>query len=403
MKILLSAYACEPGRGSEPGNGWNWAKSLSILGHDIQLLTRPTGAEATRAEARRLGLPISVHTIEADGLIARGGHYQRVYGHYILWQRAALSYAARMHLDHVDVMHHVSWGSLHFGSQLGSLAAPFVWGPIGGGQTAPQGFESYLGKGRRVEDVRTWLTSTALPLFAGARRTAEQADVCLVSNVDTARAVKQLGAKNVRLWLADAVPDEALIDGPRSVPQEPEVLWVGRMLPRKAVTLVIDIFREVHRQVPEARLTLVGDGPTRSDAEAHVRKLGLEHRVHFRGQLPWPNVAEYYANSRVFLFPSLRDSFGSQVLEAAASGLPTVALNHHGIGDFFPDEAGAKIRLGAPASVIQESADATVRLLLEDSQWLASSNGALEFARRNTWRQRAGDAVRLYGDLGSSR
>ena len=40
MRLLLSAYACEPGRGSEPGVGWNWAIALAALGHDVWVLTR---------------------------------------------------------------------------------------------------------------------------------------------------------------------------------------------------------------------------------------------------------------------------------------------------------------------------------------------------------------------------
>ena len=40
MKILLSAYACEPNKGSEPGVGWNWAINLTKLGHDVTVLTR---------------------------------------------------------------------------------------------------------------------------------------------------------------------------------------------------------------------------------------------------------------------------------------------------------------------------------------------------------------------------
>ena len=39
-KILLSAYACEPNRGSEPGVGWNWALQLNKLGYDIKVVTR---------------------------------------------------------------------------------------------------------------------------------------------------------------------------------------------------------------------------------------------------------------------------------------------------------------------------------------------------------------------------
>ena len=40
MKILLSAYACEPNKGSEPNVGWNWALGLKKIGHEITVIKR---------------------------------------------------------------------------------------------------------------------------------------------------------------------------------------------------------------------------------------------------------------------------------------------------------------------------------------------------------------------------
>ncbi|MBI4872137.1 MAG: glycosyltransferase family 1 protein, partial [Candidatus Riflebacteria bacterium] len=40
-RVLLSAFACEPGAGSEPGIGWGWARGLAALGHEVTVLTRP--------------------------------------------------------------------------------------------------------------------------------------------------------------------------------------------------------------------------------------------------------------------------------------------------------------------------------------------------------------------------
>ena len=66
-----------------------------------------------------------------------------------------------------DIVHHVTWGSLHIGSQLWRLGKPFVFGPVGGGQVAPRGFSRYLRGGRTVEFIRSfvlvrYLTDTLL-------------------------------------------------------------------------------------------------------------------------------------------------------------------------------------------------------------------------------------------------
>jgi hypothetical protein len=49
MKILLSAFSCEPGRGSEPGKSWNWAYELARAGNETWVLTSSIGKPAIEA------------------------------------------------------------------------------------------------------------------------------------------------------------------------------------------------------------------------------------------------------------------------------------------------------------------------------------------------------------------
>ena len=49
MRVLLSAFQCIPGQGSEPGNGWHWATSLAEYGHDVTVLTTTYDRDAILA------------------------------------------------------------------------------------------------------------------------------------------------------------------------------------------------------------------------------------------------------------------------------------------------------------------------------------------------------------------
>ena len=49
-RILLGAYACEPGKGSEPGVGWNWAREISRHGYDVHVVTRANNRAAIELE-----------------------------------------------------------------------------------------------------------------------------------------------------------------------------------------------------------------------------------------------------------------------------------------------------------------------------------------------------------------
>ena len=69
---------------------------------------------------------------------------------------------------------------------------------------------------------------------------------------------------------------------------------------------------------------MLGGGLDDADTTARIEALDLVGSVHRLGQVPLPTVIEYYDTSSVLLFSSLRESFGVQVLESMARGLPVV-------------------------------------------------------------------------------
>ena len=101
---------------------------------------------------------------------------------------------------------------------------------------------------------------------------------------------------------------------------------------------------ELRRAMP-ATMVVVGDGPLRGQVRATVERLGLTRDVHLLGRVPFGEIRDLYDSASVFLFTSLRDSFGGQVLEALGRGLPTVALDHHGVGDADVGPAIMKVAL----------------------------------------------------------
>ena len=88
-----------------------------------------------------------------------------------------------------------------------------------------------------------------------------------------------------------------------------------------------------------------------------IEERGLTGRVHWSGErVGWMEVRESFRTHDALFFTSLRDSFGSQLLEAMSQGLPVIALSMSGARDFLPAEGCLKIE---PA----EQADQTVQLL----------------------------------------
>lgn len=139
MKILLSAYACEPDKGSEPGLGWSWALELASLGNEVWVVTRANNRKALESVkleehvSRKLrfvyvDLPYNLRRLKR----LRGG----IYPYYLLWQWKALEAAREIHeTEKFEVVQHVtfvsarqpsgtSWRSFHIRACGGRGSCP---------------------------------------------------------------------------------------------------------------------------------------------------------------------------------------------------------------------------------------------------------------------------------------
>ena len=406
LKALIAAYQVSPCRGSEPGFGWHMTSALAAIGVDVHVIT---GA-GWRAEIEAHGRPrdgLTFHYVSSRALPRGFRSGQRsVYAKYLAWQRGCLEAAVGLDAEHdFDVTHHLNWGSLFWGSTLSQLGKPFVFGPIGGGQTSPEVLREWFGESWRREAQRNWALRVALRFNPRARRTIRAADLVLATNSETAARSRALGATRVELCLDTAVLAEAIAPDERDVPScsAPTVLWVGRNLPLKGVTLALHAFTRVRRSVPSARLVMLGGGLDDAATTAQIEALGLVGAVHRLGQVPLPAVIDWYDKSSVMLFSSLRESFGAQVFEAMSRGLPVVALDVHGIGDFMPAAVGVKVPLQQGEGLANALGEGVIQLLTEPALWQEASRAARAAAARHTWEQRAEELARHFAALALAR
>lgn len=151
---------------------------------------------------------------------------------------------------------------------------------------------------------------------------------------------------------------------------------VGRFVNKKAPYLTLMAFSEVVKQVPEARLIMVGDGELLEPCQRLARVLGIVDAVDFRGICSHVEVAALMRTSRAFVQHSVQafngDSEGTPVavLEASASGLPVVSTRHAGIPDVVIEgETGILVDEGDVDSMVE-----AMVLLAKDPQ-MASRMG----------------------------
>jgi glycosyltransferase involved in cell wall biosynthesis len=402
MKILLSAFSCEPGRGSEPGKSWNWAYELAIAGNEVWVLTSSIGKPAIEAFLTSTPVPgLRFVYIERPQIPTFAGPF-RVLLQHIRWQWYALDVARDLNekID-FDVVHHISFGSIHLGSQLWRLGKPFVFGPVGGGQVAPRGFRRYFRGGWMAELLRSVVVRYLTGAVLAARSTISNADLVLVANQETREWAVRLGGRNVVYMSSGGIARSLLADPAERRRDDPsclKILWAGRLLPRKGVLLALEALALVDPSL-NIRCTILGGGEQGRYLPSWIKRLGLEDRVNWRGQVPWIEAIEAFRKHDVFIFTTLRETEGVQLLEAMAGGAAIVTLDHHGPHMAVPNSAGIKVPVTTAVETVAALARALERLAREPETVEAMGLAGMKWAAENTWEKKVAKAIEYYPTL----
>jgi glycosyltransferase involved in cell wall biosynthesis len=172
------------------------------------------------------------------------------------------------------------------------------------------------------------------------------------------------------------------------------IVTVCGMTRRKGVEELIAAFDKVGREIKDAHLYLVGDGPERGDFEQLARVSPFSDRIHFEGFKAVPQA--YMLSAEVFVLAARRESFGLVLLEAREAGCAIVATNTDGISEALDNgRSGILVPPCDPESL----ADALCKMLMNDEermQWKERARLGIEKFSIGRMAREVGD---VYDDL----
>lgn len=369
LKILVSAYACRPGMGSEPGVGWNTVCSL-VKHHKVWVLTREDNRPSIEAELKNNpipGLQFIYCNLPLSRLWKQG--LQGVHLHHYLWQISAYFTARKLHNElGFDLVHHVTYVRYSSPSFLSFLPIPFVWGPVGGGEFAPKAFwQDFSLRGKVYEIVRS-LAHQIGERDPFTRLTARQSILARATTKDTAERLSLMGAKNVEVSSALGLSQEEISSLSQCpMPDDSTVRFISmaRLLHWKGLHLGLRAFAQA--KLPNAEYWILGDGPEKKSLQSLAMQLGISEQVKFWGNLSRNEALQKLSECHILLHPSLHDSGGGVCLEALAAGRPVICLDLGGPAIQVTEEAGIKVPANTPDQVVNDLAQAITRLA-EDSE-----------------------------------
>ena len=144
-------------------------------------------------------------------------------------------------------------------------------------------------------------------------------------------------------------------------PRDMIVLYVGRLDREKSVDLILLAFKRVAGTVSRARLVLVGDGTQREELRRRAARSAVSERVTFLGVRPHDTLPTCYQAADLFVFASETETQGLVLAEAAACGLPAVAVAAPGCNEVVRDGETGVLTKGDPGGL----AEAVIGLLVD--------------------------------------
>jgi glycosyltransferase involved in cell wall biosynthesis len=363
LKVLVSAYACQPGTGSEAGGGWNWMRQIGRF-EQCWVITRLANRAAIDAELARNPMP-GVHFIYYD--LPRWARFWKkgvrgVRAYYCLWQLGAYRVAKKLHREvRFDLVHHLTFASYCLPTFLPFLPAPFIWGPVGGAETTPRSFRRAFGVRGQLYEMLRGIARQAAELNPVVRLTARRAVAGLATTPQTALRLKALGCRNVSVASQVALSSQELSLLQKIPPRKNgpfRIVSVGRLLHWKGFELGIQAFAIFQRKNPQSEYWIVGDGPEKQRWQRLAEDLGVAKNMAFWPAIPRSKVLDKIAHCDVLLHPSLHDSGGWVTAEAMAVGRPVICLDLGGPALQVTQATGIKVPAISPRQAAADIANA---------------------------------------------
>ena len=403
-RILLVAYACGPGRGSEESVGWDTAEALAEQGFQVTILTRTSERNTCPPPSdRHPNLDIVCHDIPGTWRARFAGLGKPgVELGYLMWLLSAKKVVSSLHNQSpFTSAQHVTYARYWMPSPLRVLDIPWILGPVGGGESIPSGLRSSLSVSGRafelVRDAMRWAGERSSAVQEAARQCA----LALANTQETAARLQHLGARQIEIMNSAALADAefaALSTRPSSGSESGRrgFVSIGRLLDWKGFHLGLEAFAQAGLE--HETYTIIGTGPFEVRLREMARELGVDNRVRFTGAISRSEVFIALASARALVHPSLHESGGFVCLEAMAAGTPVICVDTGGPGLFVTENTGFAVLASSHASTVSAMANAMMQIVQRNPESMGSAARA-HVGQNHTMRAKSKRLAAIHSEL----
>jgi len=400
MNILYIAYSCNPFAGSEDKIGWCVPYESSKT-NKVYVITKEEQREPVEKYLQSHPLEnIKFYYVDIPNFykkIFKGFMYS---GRLNVWNRRVLPLAKKISADQkIDVIHQITPIEFRAIGDYGKIAnIKFVCGPLGGGESLPNGLKDYAKGHEIIEVVRSGINRWyrfKLRITGKLNR----CDYIMFANRETRDFLGLDG--NVPL-VTEIAADEISIEErtvPKDINKELVFLFAGRMVYRKGLELLFDAIMEIPDEWKYI-VKIVGTGPELSHLK-HRCELNslLSAHVQFMGAVEYSEMQREYEMSDVLIMPSIRETTGTVLIEAMSQGMPIITINKFG-GAILVDENTGWLYSGEnQKSYIAGLKNAMVACIVNPKEVERRGQNARKKVKDYTWKRKCDQYEKIYKRL----
>ncbi len=386
-KIFISAYACEPGLGSEIGVGWHWVLEMSKY-FELWVLTRESNRHTIEPWIAKHPEFAHIHWLYFDlpkwaRFWKKGLRGVRTY--YNIWQLCTNSIVRRtMQENDIKVFHHLTYGNALWKVSSYGQRQIFIWGPVGGLETIPAEFSRhYSWRSRLIEGIRRW-TVKMLPINKGFQARCSRANLILCKT-DITRKLIPAQYRNKAVLFTDVAVDNSISQS-HAMPsgEATKFLMVGRLDAWRGFDLAIEALSRVVRERQDVRLVIVGSGPDKERLERLAEQRGVGEWIEFKGGVTMQCYKELLAEADCVVNASLKEGAVTVSFDTLSMGKPLICLDTTGYTRYFDSDYAVVIPRAGRGEVIAALGDAMLRLTDVDLRKVMGER-AVSARERFTW------------------